>query len=383
MSHEPEVTGAPPSGNRAFRYLVRGRYLVLLVWGTAFFAQQFQRTGNGLTDWRAFEGGARVLIYFHHRYGYSGGALHLYENYPFIQIGPPALLPLTPLQGFRPLSVALAFGILMSLAGLLVVGLCEAIARRVRPADPRIGLWALVGGLAVTATWSHDVGLYRHLDDTMAITMACAAALVVTRQGRWWWVAILLGTACATKPWAVVLIPLLLGLPRLVWARTFIALAAVATAWWLPFLIGAPGTVDALAGYHLVPSAGSVPFLLGVHTSVSSWLRPAQAIFGLAAGVAAVTRGRWLAVPLAGLGVRVALDPYSFSYYGMGPMAAALLWDLGGARRRWPVWTTATLVTEYLVPLVAPSGVAAAGRLLWSGAAVGLLVMRTRKEQAS
>ncbi len=360
------------------RLLVRFRYLVLLAWGSVFFSRTFARTGNGLTDWRAFEGGARVLLSYHHKYGYSGGALHLYANYPFIQIGPPALLPLTPFQAFQPLHVALAFGIVMSLMGLLVVYLCERVAVLRRPGDAWVARGALLGGLAVTAAWSHDVGLYRHLDDAMAITMAVTAAWVAARRGSWWWVALLLGTACATKPWAVVLVPVIGGLARTDWVRTFAGTVVVGALWWLPFLLASPTTIDVLAGYHLFPRPGSVLFLVGVHGRVNSWLRPTQTVVGLLVGILAVSRGRWLAAPLVGVAVRVALDPYSFSYYGMGPMAAALMWDLQSTRRRWPMWTTATVAVEYLLEAVAPAATSTAAvfRGVWALTVVLLLAVR-------
>jgi hypothetical protein len=89
-----------------------------------------------------------------------------------------------------------------------------------------------------------------------------------------------------------------------------------------------------------------------------------------------VRRGRWTAAPLAGLAMRVALDPYAFTYYGMGPIAAALLWDLTRPRGRLPVWTAATLVVEYLIPLASPYQPAALGRAVWSVAVIALLAAR-------
>ena len=85
-----------------------------------------------------------------------------------------------------------------------------------------------------------------------------------------------------------------------------------------------------------------------------------------------VWRGRWPGVLLAAVGTRLLLDPGAHRYYAASLVFAALVWDLFGTRRRWPIVTFATaalLVLPRVAHLpAAPSGilrlVATAGAVL-------------------
>jgi hypothetical protein len=65
-------------------------------------------------------------------------------------------------------------------------------------------------------------------------------------------------------------------------------------------------------------------------------------VLALALGVLAVWRGRWAAILLLAMAVRVAMDPGTFLYYIAGPMLGAVIWDFLGQRRRLPWWSIGT-----------------------------------------
>jgi hypothetical protein len=200
------------------------------------------------------------------------------------------------------------------------------------------------------AAWGDCAGWWHHLDDMLALALASAAAYLIARHQAWWLAAALLGTAAATKPWAIIFVPIIFGVPRVRRSQAALVLVVTAGLWWLPFIIGGPGTVSSLAHFPVQMRPGAVFWPLGVHGFVQGWLRPVQFAGGIAAGALIARRGEraWLAAPLAALAVRVITDPYSFSYYGLGPVLFAILWDLTrpGSRRR-PTFASATLFVEY------------------------------------
>jgi hypothetical protein len=370
---------------RLGRLTVRFRYPVLLAWGLGWFAFAYSKTAHSINDWIIFEIGARTFVHYHHMAIYAGNPLHLYANDPAIQVGPPPLVAVAAAQGLAPHPVALLFGLLMSVAGCATVAAVEALAHRIRhPADHRrIAVTTLLGGLVLTAVWSYGAGFWRHLDDVMALTCVAVALWLVARRRPWWLIGLLLGTAAATKPWAIVAAPLLLGLPRKDRARTALVLLAAAAAWWLPFIIAAPETTKALGTYHLIPKPGSTLYAFGIHHNVARWLRPVQFDLGLVAAGWLALRGRWTAAPLAGIAVRVCFDPYAFGYYGIGPVLAALVWDLTGSRRTVPRWTIGTVLVLYAVPVVPSHFLAGVARLGWAltvlAALVGGAVRQSRR----
>ena len=361
--------------------LFRYRYVLLVAWGVFWFLPEFNVTSRILSDWLPFEVGARTLAHWHHAKVWATPALYLYDNNPQLQIGPPPLLLVAAFERFSPHTVALGFGLAMVAAGVAAVGALEAFARNL-PVPPRRGglcfaSFALVEVVTV-AVWSHEVGWWRHLDDVMALLGICLALWLCARRSSWWVVGLIMGTAVAAKPWALVALPLLAGLARSERARAVLLTIVVAGAWWAPFVLAAPGTVHALGDYHIFPQPGSVVALFITHRDVAGWLRPVQLTLGLGCASYVAARGRWLAAPLAGIAVRVLLDPYAYGYYGLGPVLAGFAVDLSGTRRHLPLWSSLALGVEFGVPWLAPPNVAAAARLAWS---LGVLVVLLRRCQ--
>lgn len=377
------MLGLAAAARSALSLLIRLRYLVLTGVTLAVFIPQYLKYGGShpLGDWLFFKTGAFQLT--HAGPQFTGSALHLYVDNPSLQIGPPPFVGLAVLQHYLGTTNAtLVAAVAMALCGVLVVALLEALARAVRGSHPALPLLSLLGGTVVVALWADSAALWRHLDDVMALTAVTAALLLCARGGRWWVVAGLLGLAAATKPWAIVAAPVLLGLPRVRRAAAVLVLLAVAGAWWAPFVVAAPHTLSALGSFHLIPDPGSFPWLIGLHDDVSRWLRPVQFGLGIVLGLLVARRRTYLAVPAVGLAVRIASDPYVWSYYGLGPLLVALGADLLLARRPLPLWTFATATALFLVPAVSAAGPAAVARLGWC-VAIGALAWSVRTRQVA
>src|SRR5438128_2468115 len=67
------------------RPVLRWRYAILSAAALTFALQHLRGTGK---DWYFFTLGSELLFGQHHRYSSLAGGLHLYANYPQIQIGP-------------------------------------------------------------------------------------------------------------------------------------------------------------------------------------------------------------------------------------------------------------------------------------------------------
>jgi hypothetical protein len=353
---------------------IRHRYLLLVLWSVPWFVLGNHHRASGLDDWLDFEFGARALI--HYNSHYRGGGLGLYASYPFIQIGPPALIVVAAVQWLPHNAVGVGFGLLMAFGGVWAVRSAETTARALLPdrSARHTATMALAAGVPATVVWSYEAGVWRHIDDAMAICFLLAATALVARQ-RWWLVAgMLVGLGVSAKPWALILAPVLLGLTRAERPKAALAALATAAACWAPFVLGGPGTLKGLGSYRLVVNNTSTLHLLGVSSLMApTWVRPLQMAGGFVVMAILARRSHWVAVPFAGLAFRVVTDPQVWLYYGLGPLMAAVLWD-SLHERRWPVWTMATLVAEFVVPTVAP-GSASVVRLVW---AVAVLVSCAR-----
>jgi hypothetical protein len=351
---------------------VRWRHLVLLLWALGWFAFRFLPAEHAFNDWQFFEYGARVVVHLDEHY--PGGALHVYADYPFVQIGPPALLLVAALQWLPPHVVALACGLAMTAAGAVAFRSAEAAAIRLGRRDAaRVRAAATVSGLLVLAAWGAGVGRFRHLDDVIALTSVALAVRCCAAGRRWWVVAVLVGLAAAAKPWALVLAPVLLALPRRDRAPAA-ALALVSCAvWWVPFVVADRRTVGALGGFAPHVDAGSALHALGVTGLTPVWVHPLQVGAGVVAGCVLAVHGRWYAAPLAALAARVLVDTQVWSYYGMGVLLAAVIVDLVAATRRLPACTLVAAAALYAVPAVAPPGVASWVRVLWAVGTLGWL----------
>lgn len=275
--------------------------------------------------------------------GDEPAGLHLYANYGFIQIGPPALLVAAAIRMLPFDDDGLAGGVVIQLLGLLTVWLID---KACQPVTTK-GRFTMAFGMAsVTVMWS-ALALSMHLDDAMALT-AVAGALFALRRSRWGASGLLLGLAAAAKPWAVVTAALVLvateSRQRLYAAISFISMAAL---FWVPFVLVDSGTLT-LGRHHLASMASSPSSALGLAwTAGNGWLRPAQ--FGLAFAVAATLtlRGHWALGLLAGLATRLLLDPNHYAYYIAGLAVAALIADLESTHSPFPIFIS--LVTGFWV----------------------------------
>jgi hypothetical protein len=368
------------------RSIVKLRYLVLLIVGLVFAHAGYETSAHDPTDWVIFEVGSRTLVHYRGLLVYGGNPLHLYANDPLMQIGPPALLLIVPTLWLSPHSVNVLFVVIMTLMAVGSIGLVSAAARQLVDTTDvmRSRVICFLAGLPLVAAWGYENGQFHHLDDTLALLCLSLAIWLCATGRSAWLVGIALGVSVATKPWAIVFAPMLLGLPRPVRAKAALALILTATAFWAPFVLAAPGTIRSLGLLRIVPQAGSVLWLVGLHGHVEHWLRPVQFVFGATAAGYVALRGRWTAAPLVGIAVRVALDPYSYAYYGLGPVLAALVWDLTRpTSRRLPVWTTWTLFIEFGMRLFAPPTACGIGRLVWVLSVLAALLLAHRRTTES
>jgi Glycosyltransferase family 87 len=343
--------------------LVRWRYVLLAGWALLWLIVSHDTRPHGLGDWLLFEYGARTLS---HTARYTAG-LGLYAHYPAIQIGPPALALLALFQWAPPHVVELAFAVAMALAGVWCLRCAERTARSAQASGdgPMLATGVTVAGVVALPPWAWAVGRQEHLDDVLAIVAAMTAMAVIAGSRRWWWLAGgLVGLAVASKPWAIVIAPCFLGLPRADRSKATISALVVAALCWGPFVLGDTHTVSALGGFQFTVKLDSALHTLGLGLGLAPrWVRPVQFLGGFGFAALVVRRGRWLAVPLAGFAFRIISDPQTWLYYGMGPVMGAVLWDLAG-HRRWPVWTAVTATVEFAVPLWLPAW-AGTARIVW------------------
>src|SRR5579875_490261 len=392
---------APRGSSRMSGWLRRQWHLAVLAgWTAVWFVILAQHGGIA---WKFFVQGTDLLFT-----GHDGASafqhvyLHIYAEYPQLQIGPVPYPLAELLRLIGPDNGVVPAELLMSFLGLVVLALIQRIAVAVRPdlaapADPasadaglswlarvgagRLRLVMLVGGAVFVMAWEELAVAYGHLDDAIALTCAVAAV--------WCWVAaargsalvralltgVLLGLAGASKPWAFVFLPVLL-LPRRPgdagapahqpgwWRRAdltyrLIAVGGVAAALlaaWLPFFVADPHTTQAMH-WQIANMPDSALRALGVHAAMTpSWDRSVQIVLGCVLGAVAAARRRWAAVVLLGAGARIALDPGVHGYYTPEVMVGALLWDLLGPRRPVPCWSLAGFAALNLAPLITHDG---------------------------
>jgi len=317
--------------------------IVLGCWALACFARF---APHGGLAWHFFTTGSTLL------FGGAGagalpGGLHLYANYPQLQIGPLAFLAAVGLRLFGPHQ-----GVFVAEAAVMAMGLyllheLTRIAVIVRPdlATRQAALRGtiLVGGAVFLASWAELAATFAHLDDAIALLLAVLAVRAAIAE-RPVLTGLCIGLATDSKPWALAFLPIVLMLPIRAWGRAAAgAVAAIAMAW-LPFAVADHHTVAAMH-YTIRNVPGSALRALGVSDPrTPSWDRLAQLLAGCGLGAAAVWRGRWSAVILLGVGARIALDPADWGYYTAGVLAGALLWDLVGMRRPVPLWTVTSFV---------------------------------------
>jgi hypothetical protein len=323
---------------RLVQPVLRWRYAVLLL---AAYGFSLRNTNLGGGDWYLFEHGGPLLL----RHG-----LHFYANYPFYTSGPLSLLAALPFRVIGPGNGRLAVLTMTAVAPLLVFVL-EQAAKCLWPAisdrDRAFRhMTVLFGGLMLMWSWVSVATVYAHLDDVLTLT-AVVGALWAVAARRHVVLGFALGVAIAAKPWGIVVLPLVFALTgRARWKALAIA-AGIACVAWLPFAVADAKTLSVLR-----PTVGvapqSVMHLLGAPpgtvTKWTKWTRSVQLGCALVAAGLAVWRGRWAAVPLVAIAIRVALDPAVWPYYTTGVVLAALAWDLLRTRRAFPIWTLSSFV---------------------------------------
>jgi hypothetical protein len=380
-------------------------YLALGCWAAVWFAVLAPRGG---IDWKFFTTGTSLLFGGHPAVigGITGGSdaagpaglpgppppggLYIYGNYPALQMGPFSYLVTGALRQLAPDNGLAAAEVLLQAAGLLAVYLIERIALIARPSlagTRAFRLTLLAGGAAFLVAWSELAAAFAHLDDGLALLLAVLAvraavppAPVTPSPGpaqasprpatafpgpagasrSLGWPPVLaglcVGLAVDAKPWALVFLPVLLmfGTGRR-GLLAFTAAALTIAVAWLPFYIADPGTLHA-AKYLIRNEPMSALRALGVGDNYTpSWDRIAQAALGCGLGALAVWRRRWPAILLLAGGARIVLDPAAHSYYTPDVMVGALLWDLLGTRRPYPLWTITSFAALNLAPHVISS----------------------------
>jgi hypothetical protein len=326
---------------------LRWRYVVL--WATV--VTEFPRRWTlRVGDWHYFVEGSNLLA-GRTAAGAPSGGLHLFAHYHYMHMGPLSLAAVWPLRAISGNGLLPAL-VLMAVLGPVVLLVLERAALAIR-SDPSstelIQLTTLGGGLLLLHSWGLAAGPIGHLDDVLTMSF-CAVAVwgVATRRPLVAGVAI--GLAVAAKPWGIALLPIILAFDRRGRVRGAVSAGLVAALAWLPFVLGDPGTVKAGA-FDVANDAASALRAIGIETArTPGWLRPTQALLGLAVGVAACLIGRWPGALLAALAVRLGLDPAVFGYYTPALVLGALVWDLLGARKPLPVWTLFAVVGIQVAP---------------------------------
>ncbi len=327
---------------------------------------------GGRGDWNEFVAAGRSLL------GRDG--LSFFVRHGDVQTGPLSLI-LARLFAFTPRNGFVLCTIASAALGLVAIPCLEAAHKSTRGIDRRgTELTTLVGGIVVVFWWA-KLGGYGHLDDALVLTAAAASVLLICRNRRIV-AAVLIGIAIATKPWAVIFLPLTFGTFGAVRVRLKPVLIAIAIGalFWAPFVLAAPETLSSLRPTVNV-AAGSVIRLFGFSNGdVPAWLRAAQLGGALAVAAIAMWRGRAGGVILAAVAVRLATDPGTWSYYTAGFVLGALAWDLIETDRVVPVMTlcaTAALLPPWIVH---PADVRAVLRLSICAAAVVVVLIHASND---
>jgi hypothetical protein len=159
----------------------------------------------------------------------------------------------------------------------------------------------------------------------------------------------------ASKPWAVVFVPIVLAVPPRARLGAFGLAVAIAAVAWAPFLLAEPHATTANNVFVAVDSAWH---LFGASDLASSWMRFLDLV--VATGLTAIVSRRALpAAVLVAVAWRVALDPATWPYYWAGVVLGALVFDLLGTRSTIPYWTAIAFV---VVASAEELGIDGAGR---------------------
>jgi hypothetical protein len=322
------------------RPFLRWRYPILVLIAVLFSLLHVRHTGG---DWQYFVHGSE-LLFGQHRIPIATrpAGLHLYANYPELQIGPLALILFMPFRLLGSASRAVGVVVLTAM-GIALVWYLERFAKSMHAASVQaarfVEFTTLIGGGAVVAGWYAVATKFMHLDDVLVVAFGCLA-LSATRRGDPRALGIIIGLGVAVKPTALIMLPLVLQLPRRDWWKPVVIACTFAAVFWLPFVVADAGTWSALEP-QLYTAPDSVLHLFGIG-DFPEWVRPAQVLGSFVVGTLAVWRGRWPAVLMVGIAARLALDPGTFEYYTSALILAAFAWDVLRSARALPIWTLAT-----------------------------------------
>jgi hypothetical protein len=342
----------------------RRRLAMLTVWSVPW-ALYF--SVNGGFSWHFFVQGSTLL--FHGAApGQPAGGLHVYANYPQLQIGPFTFAIAELLRHIGGGNGVVAAGVFMTALGLVVLYCIERAAHAMRPglATSRyLDRTMLVGGGAFMIGWTELSVAIGHLDDALALTLVTLAVLALTANlpaiaG------ICLGLSVDSKPWALVFLALILTVPKFMRLELAVVTVTVVVLAWLPFIVVDPHTLTAASQFIIPNEPSSALRAIGVSDpGTPSWDREAQIGLGCLLGGIAVWRRRWPAIILLGVGARVVLDPGVYAYYTAGLLLGALLWDALGLRKPLPLWTLITGAVLAVVPIFVTNAVLLGLLRLW------------------
>lgn len=360
---------------RRFEPVLRRRYWVLAA--VAIGSTVLLLRGSG-QEWATFLEAGDLLFGRHGALEFGPGGLHIFANYPYLQFGPLAILVVSALRVFGDEGSRYAAVAMMTMSGLLFVRVLERVSEDLHGTDDdEVVLLrratVLLGGALVMRSWADLATHFVHIDDALAVGFSTMAMWALAHR-RAELTGVAIGLAVASKPWALILLPVVLALDgrsRLragAWALGIIAVT------WLPFVIADTRTITAgEPAIDVYPQ--SVLHLFGVEAGTfPSFVRPAQLGVGLLLGLLVVRRSGWPGVLLAGVVVRIALDPAIFSYYTSGLLIAALAWDLLHVRRATPVFTAGLFLALSIVAGILPDTGQGILRLLACTATVAALL---------
>jgi hypothetical protein len=321
--------------------------------------------GRHATSWHYFHDAAHALLT--PPAGDDDGVdLDLYRQHPEFQFGPIAVLVAAPFAYLPPvIGVPAVIAFASTLGVLAMFFVADAVRTLVPHANPaRVRRALLLGGVAFAIVWMEVAIRTLHLDDAIALS-ATAAGLAAVARRRPWLATVALALAAAAKPWAIVFVPLVLVPPgRHRWVRV-VVVGAVVAATWLPFVIDEPATLHATSTFTIRNSPSSALRALGFDDPrTPSWVRPVQFAAGLGVAGWLVWRRRWAGVVMAGLGIRLMIDPAVHNYYAAGLTLGVLVWELLRRPERAPWLAIVTAVLLEVTPRdLQPPGLAGVVRL--------------------
>ncbi len=350
-------------------------WALLLAW-VALWA--WLRASPSGISWHFFTLGADRLVH--------GDGVHLYARNPELQIGPLTFVVAVPL-GWLPHQAAQAVAQVLMTA-MLPAGL--ALLAPLLPERDR-ALRLLLVAVPLAPAWTVLSVRWAHLDDALALLLACAVVHAAVR-GRPVLAGLALAGAVDAKPWAIGVAAVLLLLPGRRVLAAGVAVAGMAVAWG-PFLLGDTGTLAALHPQVGINDSSTLSLLGYGGATVPAWDRTVQLVAAPAAGLLAVLRRSWPGALLCAIAVRLALDPQDIGYYAAGAVLAAAIFDLLATRHRIPWVTLATwlalwqpFVPDFAQRLRTSHGlsllwfrhqhVVAAVHLVWAVVVVALVVAR-------